>query len=60
MMYIHSQISKFYEVFAQNMSTPITFHNIAFIEPPSMQNPIKIAAYTILINTVIYPNGTFQ
>ena len=36
MMYIHSQISKLYEDIAQKMSTPITFHNIAFIEPPSM------------------------
>ena len=35
-MYTHSQISELYEVVAQKMSTPITFHNIAFIEPPSM------------------------
>jgi hypothetical protein len=34
-MYIHSQISKLYEGVAQKMSTPINFHNISFIEPPS-------------------------
>ena len=33
MMYIHSQISKLYEGVAQKMSTPIEYHNIAFIEP---------------------------
>ena len=32
-MYIHSQISKLYEGVAQKMSTPIGYHNIAFIEP---------------------------
>ena len=32
-MYIHSQISKLYEGVAHKMSTPIAFHNIAFIEP---------------------------
>jgi hypothetical protein len=31
-MYIHSQISKLYEGVAHKMSTPIAFHNIAFIE----------------------------
>ena len=36
MMYIHSQISKLYIGVAQKMSTPNTFHNIAFIELPSM------------------------
>ena len=33
LMYIHSQISKLHEGVAQKMSTPINFHNIAFIEP---------------------------
>ena len=37
MMYIHSQISKLYEGVAQKMSTPIDYHNIAFIEPPSIK-----------------------
>jgi len=32
MMYIHIQISKLYEGVAQKMSTPIEYHNIAFIE----------------------------
>jgi len=41
-MYIHSQISKLYEGVAQKMSTPINFHNIAFIEPPSsMQADVR-------------------
>ena len=44
MMFIHSQISKFYKCVAQKMSKPITFHNIAFIETPTMQNPIRIEA----------------
>ena len=35
MMYIHSQISQLYKGVAQKMSTPIQFHNIAFIEAPS-------------------------
>ena len=35
MMYIHSQISQLYKGVAQKMSTPITFHNIAFIKAPS-------------------------
>ena len=34
-MYIHSQISKLYEGVAAKMSTPIPYHNIAFIEPPA-------------------------
>ena len=33
MMYIHSQISQLYKGVAQKMSTPIDYHNIAFIEP---------------------------
>ena len=37
MMYIHSQISKLSQGVAQKMSTPINYHNIAFIEPPSMK-----------------------
>ena len=37
MMYIHSQISKLYEGMAQKMITPINYHNIAFIEPPSIK-----------------------
>ena len=32
-MYIHSQISQLYEGVAAKMSTPIPYHNIAFIEP---------------------------
>ena len=40
-MYIRSQISRLYEGVAQKMSTPINFHNIAFIEPPSsMQDDV--------------------
>ena len=35
MMYIHSQISQLYKGVAQKMSTPLQFHNIAFIEAPS-------------------------
>ena len=33
MMYIHSQISQLYKGVAQKMSTPIDYHNNAFIEP---------------------------
>jgi len=41
-MYIHSQISKLYEGVTQKMNTPINFHNIAFIEPPSsMQADVR-------------------
>ena len=36
MMYIHSQISQLYKGVAHKMSTPIAFHNIAFIEAPTM------------------------
>ena len=35
-MYIHIQISKLYEGIAKKMITPITFQNIAFIEPHLM------------------------
>ena len=33
-MYIHSQIDQIYQGVAAAMSTPITFKNIANIEPP--------------------------
>ena len=32
-MYIHSQIAALHEGVAHLMSTPMEFHNIAFIEP---------------------------
>ena len=32
-MYIRIKISKLYEGVAKNVSTPVSYHNIAFIEP---------------------------
>jgi len=42
-MYIHSQISVLYEGVAQKMSTPIDYHNIAFIEPATTANAMITA-----------------